>query len=111
MVNTEFSSVLRWFPASSVEFAQGAQNGALAVEGAWAKVLKERAEYPRRDPLGQIAFLARCPDDLIVAGRGEVLLVDRGDVVPCGYEECASAMAQVFVQLELQWASPRGTST
>jgi hypothetical protein len=37
--------------------------------------------------------------------------VNRGDVVPCRYEECPSAMAQVFIQLELQWASPRGTST
>jgi len=60
----DFSTVLRWFPASSVEFAQGAQNGALAVEGAWAKVLKERAEDPRRDPLGQITSVVRATADL-----------------------------------------------
>ncbi len=60
----DFSSVLRWFPASSVEFAQGARNGALAVEGAWAKILKERAEDPRRDPLGQITSVVRATADL-----------------------------------------------
>jgi hypothetical protein len=47
----------------------------------------------------------------LVAGRAEALLVDSGDIVPCGYEELLSATAQVFVQLELQCASPRGTST
>lgn len=60
----DFSTVLRWFPASSVEFVQGAQNGALAVEGAWAKVLKGRAEDPRRDPLGQITSVVRATADL-----------------------------------------------
>jgi hypothetical protein len=37
--------------------------------------------------------------------------VNRGYVVPCSRQEGLSAMSQVFVQLELQWASPRGTST
>ena len=60
----DFSAVLRWFPASVVEFAQGARNGALAVEEAWAKVLKERAEDSGRDPLGQIKSVVRATADL-----------------------------------------------
>jgi hypothetical protein len=47
-------------------------------------------------------FLTRCLDDLIIAGRAEVLLVDRCDVVPRGFEESLGSMPEVFVQLELQ---------
>src|ERR1035437_3295417 len=60
----DFSSVLRLFPTHSVEFAQGERDGAVAVEGAWAKILKERAEDPRRDPLGQITSVVRATADL-----------------------------------------------
>jgi hypothetical protein len=60
----DFSSVLRLFPTHAVEFAQGARDGAVAVEGAWAKILKERAEDPRRDPLGQITSVVRATADL-----------------------------------------------
>lgn len=60
----DFFSVLKWFPTHSVEFAQGAGNGATAVEEAWAKILKERSEEPRRDPLGQITSVVRATADL-----------------------------------------------
>lgn len=60
----DFSSVLTWFPTHSVEFAQGARSGAFAVEEAWAKILKERAEEPHRDPLGQIKSVVRATSDL-----------------------------------------------
>jgi hypothetical protein len=42
-------------------------------------------------------FLTRGLDDLIVASRGEVLLVNRGDVVPRSLKESLCAVSQVFV--------------
>jgi len=56
-------------------------------------------------------FLPLSLDDLIIAGRAEVLTVDCGDVVAGGFEEGPSTMAQVLVELELQRTSPSGTST
>ncbi len=56
-------------------------------------------------------FLPASLDDLIIAGRAEVLAVDRGDVVAGGFEKGQSTMAQVLVELELQRGLPSGTST
>jgi len=89
-------------------FRRQAQDGDTGeVRGVITKRIAELEIESNEAPV----FLARGLDDLIVASRGEILLVNRGDVVPCGYEEGLSAVPQVFVQLELQWASPRGTST
>lgn len=89
-------------------FRRQAQDGdAGEVRGVITKRIAELEIERNEAPI----FLTRGLDDLIVAGRGEVLLVDRGNIVPGGYEEGLSAMPQVFIQLELQWASPRDTST
>lgn len=76
----DFSSVLRWFPASSVEFAQGGRNGALAVEEAWAKLQKEIGETAtktfERDVLGQIKGVIEATSDLRAeSGRLSAVLV------------------------------------
>jgi len=76
----DFSAVLRWFPASAVEFAQGARNGALAVEEAWAKLQKEIGgtpqSAPERDPLGQIKGVIDATSDLRAeSGRLSAVLV------------------------------------
>lgn len=76
----DFSAVLRWFPASVVEFAQGARNGALAVEEAWAKLQKEMGGAPKRGPerdvLGQIKGVIEATSDLRAeSGRLSATLV------------------------------------
>lgn len=76
----DFSSVLQWFPASSVEFAQGARNGALAVEEAWAKLQKEIGATPsaslEHDPLGRIKGVIDATSDLRAeSGRLSAALV------------------------------------
>lgn len=57
------------------------------------------------------SFLTRSLDDLIVAGRAETFLADGRDIVIGGSKKGMGSMAEVLVELELQWRSLRGTST